>query len=115
MKIREKDRLALGPIAGGAIKITPDENVALCLGIGEGIESALSLRNLPEFGCSPVWSLISAGGVETFPILSGIESLWLAVDHDETGIRTARSTAQRWQAAGAEAFLITGPPPPVRI
>jgi hypothetical protein len=67
----------------------------------------LSLRNLPEFGCSPVWSLISAGGVETFPVLSGIESLWLAVDHDETGIRVARSTARRWQASGPEAFLIT--------
>jgi hypothetical protein len=106
-KINGKDRLALGPIAGGAIKLTPDEVVTLCLGIGEGIESALSLRNLPEFGCSPVWSLISAGGVETFPVLSGIESLWLAVDHDETGIRAARSTAQRWQGSGAEALLIT--------
>ncbi|MBQ0819478.1 toprim domain-containing protein [Microvirga sp. HBU67558] len=102
-----KDRLALGPIAGGAIKLTPDEAVTLCLGIGEGIESALSLRNLLEFGSSPVWSLISAGGVETFPVLSVIESLWLAVDHDETGIRAARSTARRWQASGAEAYLIT--------
>ncbi|WP_262273295.1 DUF7146 domain-containing protein [Microvirga yunnanensis] len=105
--INGKDRLALGPIAGGAIKVTPDENVTLCLGIGEGVESALSLRNLPEFGCSPVWSLISAGSVETLPILSGVESLWLAVDHDETGIRAARSTALRWQTSGAEAFLIT--------
>lgn len=106
-KINGKDRLALGPIAGGAVKLTPDENVTLCLGIGEGIESALSLQNLPEFGASPVWSLISARGVETFPVLSGIESLWLAVDHDETGLRAARSTAQRWQASGAEALLIT--------
>jgi hypothetical protein len=106
-KINGKDRLALGPIAGGAIKLTPDENVTLCLGIGEGVESALSLSNLLEFACSPVWSLISAGGIEKFPILSGIESLWLAVDHDETGIRAARSTARRWQASGTEVFLIT--------
>jgi hypothetical protein len=106
-KINGKDRMALGPIAGGVVKLTPDENVTLCLGIGEGIESALSLRNLPEFGWSPVWSLISAGGVETFPVLSGIGSLWLAVDHDETGIRAARSTANRWRTAGAETYLIT--------
>lgn len=106
-KITGKDRLALGPIAGAAIKLTPDEAVTLCLGIGEGIESTLSMRNLPEFGHSPVWSLISAGGIATLPVLSGIESLWLAVDHDETGIRAARSTARRWQASGAEAFLIT--------
>lgn len=107
VKVNGKDRLALGPIGGGAIKLTPDEAVTVCLGIGEGIESTLSLRNMPEFGPSPVWSLISAGGVENFPILPGIESLWVAVDHDETGIRAARSTAQRWRASGAEAFLIT--------
>jgi putative DNA primase/helicase len=106
-KIAGKERLALGPISGGAIKLTPDEAVTTCLGIGEGIESALSLRNTPEFGPSPVWSLISAGGLLSLPILSGIESLWLAVDHDETGIRAARSTTQRWRASGAEAFLIT--------
>jgi len=106
-KINGKDRLALGPIGRGAIKLTPDEDVTTCLGIGEGIESVLSLRNMTEFGLSPVWSLISAGGVESFPIQSGIESLWLAFDHDETGIRAARSTAQRWRTAGAEAFLIT--------
>jgi len=106
-KINGKDRLALGPISRGAIKLTPDEDVTTCLGIGEGIESALSLRKMSEFGPSPVWSLISAGGVEAFPILSSIESLWLAVDHDETGIRAARSTAQRWRISGAEVFLIT--------
>jgi hypothetical protein len=86
VKVNGKDRLALGPIGGGAIKLTPDEAVTTCLGIGEGVESALSLRNMPEFGPSPLWSLISAGGVESFPTLSGIESLWIAVDHDETGI-----------------------------
>ena len=43
-----KDRLALGPIAGGAIKLTPDQDVTICLGIGEGIETALSLRGLPN-------------------------------------------------------------------
>lgn len=107
VEVNGKDRLALGPISGGAIKLTPDQGVTTCLGIGEGIESALSLRNMPEFGPSPVWSLISAGGVEGFPMLSGVESLWIAVDHDEVGVGAARSTAQRWQASGAEAFLIT--------
>ncbi len=107
VKIGGKERLALGPISAGAIKLTPDEAVTTCLGIGEGIESALSLRNRAEFGWSPVWSLISAGGVESFPILSGIESLWIAVDHDPAGLKAARAAAQCWRASGAEAFLIT--------
>lgn len=106
-EIRGHSRLSLGSVAGGAIKLTPDENVTTCLGVGEGVESALSLRNIPEYGPSPVWSLISAGGVKHMPVLDGIESLWIAVDHDPTGITAARSTAHRWQASGAEAFLIT--------
>jgi putative DNA primase/helicase len=101
------DRLSLGPIAGGAIKLTPDEDVTTCLGIGEGIESSLSLRSMPEFGPSPVWSLIASGGMERLPVLSGIESLWIAVDHDAAGLKAAQAVARRWRAAGAEAFLVT--------
>ncbi|MCJ2065897.1 toprim domain-containing protein [Methylobacterium sp. J-088] len=100
------DRLTLGPVSGAAIKLTPDEEVTLCLGIGEGIESALSLRRLSEFGASPVWSLISANGVERLPVLTGIESLWLAVDHDPAGMSASEACAGRWRNAGAEAFLV---------
>ncbi|UVF18839.1 toprim domain-containing protein [Microvirga terrae] len=106
-EIRGLNRLSLGPVAGGAIKFTPDEDVTTCLGVGEGLESALSLCRIPEYGPSPIWSLISAGGIEHFPVLAGIECLWIAVDHDETGLRVARSTGRRWQASGAEVFLTT--------
>jgi hypothetical protein len=107
VEVNGKDRLALGPIAGGAVKLTPDTNVTMAVGIGEGIETTLSLRLTPEFGPSPVWALLSAGGVENFPVLPGIESLWIAVDHDPAGIRAARTCARRWQTAGREVFLIT--------
>lgn len=100
-------RLSLGRVAGGAIKLTPDEDVTLCLGIGEGIESSLSLQATPEFGASPVWSLLSAGGMERLPVLPGIESLWIAVDHDPAGLKASRNIAERWQAAGREAYLVT--------
>jgi hypothetical protein len=106
VEIDGKDRLALGPIAGGAVKITADPDVTLCLGIGEGIESTLSLRELPEFGASPVWALLSAGGVAAFPVLSGIECLWIAVDRDPAGERAAHACAERWRAAGREVFLV---------
>ena len=108
VRVGHNDRLCLGPIAGGAIKLTPDAEVSICLGIGEGIETTLSLRRCLEFGGSSVWSLISAGGLRNFPVLSGIESLWVAVDNDRSGVgqRAARSTGLRWQAAGAEVFLL---------
>jgi putative DNA primase/helicase len=107
VKVDGKDRLALGPVGGGAIKLTPDEDVTTCLGIGEGVESVLSLRLAPEFGASAVWSLISAGGVERFPVLAGVESLWIAVDRDPAGTKAAQACANRWRAAGREVFVVT--------
>jgi len=99
-------RMSLGPIAGGAIKLSPDENVTLCLGIGEGIESTLSLRGWDCFGRSPVWSLISKSGVEAFPVLAGIEALWIAIDDDPGGIAAAEKVSTRWLEAGRETFKL---------
>lgn len=99
------NRQSLGPVSGGAIKLTPDEAVATCLGVGEGIESALSLRLLPDFGPSPVWSLISAGGIERLPVLPGVEVLWIAVDHDPAGVQASEACAGRWTDTGVETFL----------
>lgn len=104
-----RDRSGLGPIRGGAVKLTPDSEVTSCLGVGEGIESTLSLRLLPEAGPTlPVWSLISSSGVQALRPLSGIEGLWIAVDHDPGGggERASRACAGAWRAAGAEVLLI---------
>lgn len=106
VKIGGADRLSLGPVRGGAIKLMPDEDVTTCLGVGEGLESTASLQLAPEFGASPVWSLISAGGIESLPVLAGIECLWIAVDHDGGGIRASRACARRWHEAGREVFLV---------
>lgn len=101
-----RDRLALGSFRGGAVKLTADAEVTLVLGIGEGIESTLSLQGLPEFGKSPVWALLNTAGVSGFMPLSGIESLWLAVDHDPAGEKAANTCAGRWRFAGKETFLV---------
>jgi hypothetical protein len=101
-----KTKMALGPIAGGAVKITPDVDVTLCLGIAEGIETALSMRQIPEFGVSPIWSLINSGGLSNFPVLEGVEILWIGVDNDPAGVKAATSVAARWRAVGREAILI---------
>jgi putative DNA primase/helicase len=95
--IDDKDRMALGPIAGGAIKLTANENVTIALGIAEGIETALSLQQLPEWHSSPIWSVISASGIRNFPLLTGIETLVIAADHDSAGERAAIELAELWQ------------------
>lgn len=106
VEVDGKDRLALGRFRDGAVKLTPDEEVTTCLGIGEGIETTLSLRRLPEFGASPVWSVLNAGGITSFPVLNGIECLWIAVDDDPAGRGASELCADRWRRAGREVFLV---------
>ncbi len=101
---RAADRMALGPIGGGAVKLTPE--VTAALGVGEGIETTLSLRTIPEFGLSPIWSLLAANNLKEFPVLSGIECLWIAVDNDAAGIAAAKAATSRWRAAGREVFCV---------
>jgi hypothetical protein len=97
-------RLALGPVAGGAVKLTPHEQVGDELGIGEGIESSLSLLML-DHGPPAVWSLISASGISGFPVLPEVNRLHIAVDHDPAGEKAAEACAARWTKAGKEVVL----------
>lgn len=102
------DRKAYGPIGGGAVKLTDDADVTTVIAIAEGIETALSIRDLPELSTMPVWSLISANGIAAFPALPGIETVWIAADHDVsgTGLKAARAAAERLEAAGIETIII---------
>ena len=67
------------------MKLTDDADVSAVIAIGEGIETALSIRELPDLGSMPVWSVLSAGGITAFPVLPGIESVWIAADNDAWG------------------------------
>jgi hypothetical protein len=107
--INGKDRLALGPSGGGAIKLWPDVEVSTCLGVGEGIESTLSIRLHPEFWNVPVWSLLDAGHVRDFPVLPGLEGLIIAVDRDPVGQLAAHTLADRYRAAGVEVTFVRSP------
>lgn len=93
--------------AGAVCRLWPDEAVTTGLGIAEGIESALSLAH----GFKPVWACIDAGNVKTFPVLSGIESLVIAADHDDAGLRAAHACATRWDEAGLEVTVVAPPNP----
>jgi len=108
-KGRKIDRKAYGPIGGGAIELTDDADVTTAVGIGEGIETTLSIRRLPGLSELPVWSVISANGIANFPVLPGIECVWIAVDNDAsgTGQEAASTAAERLNAAGIEVILVT--------
>ena len=94
------DRMSLGPVSGGAIKISPDFEVHSGLMIGEGIETVLSASKLYQF--KPIWSLIDAGNLAKFPALSGIECVTLAIDNDAAGMQAAEQCARRLVQSGIE-------------
>jgi hypothetical protein len=102
------NRLSLGPVAGGAIKLSPDDQVSHGLLIGEGIETTLSAAVRLKF--HPVWSVMSRSGIAKFPVLPGIECLTIAVDNDDSGDgqRDAATCVERMIAAGVE--VITSQP-----
>jgi putative DNA primase/helicase len=106
IEIDGKSRAALGPVAGGAVKLSLDEDPS-CLGIGEGVESTLSLQLVADLGARPVWSLLSSGGLSSLPVLGGVECLWVAVDNDAAGREAAETCSLRWGAAGKEVVLVT--------
>ena len=98
--------------AGAAIKLWPDEEVAAGLVIGEGLETTLSAAARVEHRgtlLQPAWAAVDAGNLAKFPVLAGIESLTILVDHDESGRgeAAARECARCWVAAGREAILLT--------
>jgi hypothetical protein len=96
--------MVLGAAAGGVVMLSPDSEVETGLGIAEGIESALAgLKRRPSL---PTWAALSAGGIRTFPVLSGVEALVIYADNDAPGLEAARACAARWAAAGRFAEVI---------
>jgi phage/plasmid primase-like uncharacterized protein len=90
----------LGSSSGCVVKLTPDEEVTYGLGICEGIETGLSL--VVRFGWQPIWATCTTGLMRTFPVLSGINSLTIFADNDESGSgqEAAADCAARYVGAG---------------
>jgi hypothetical protein len=93
----------LGRLVGGAVKLSPDEDVEQGLGICEGIETGLCVL---ADGWAPIWALGAAGNLASFPVLPGVGSLTIFGDNDDektqVGERAAYETASRWRAAGRD-------------
>ena len=103
---------SLGPMRGCVIRLWPDESVTTGLVIGEGVETVLATatRCISRGALlQPAWAAGSAGNLESFPILSGIGTLTVLADNDESGRgqQAAKRCAIRWGEAGREMTLFT--------
>lgn len=97
-----KPKMVLGPKRGGVIRLWPDEAVTTGLAVAEGIETALTVAH----DYRPVWSLIDAGNLASFPVLAGIETLVIGADNDPAGLKGAQACADRWAAAGVDVRIV---------
>ena len=95
------DRRMLG--RQGCIKLSPDEDVTLALGIVEGVEDGLAVL---LSGWAPVWAATSAGAIARFPVIGGIETLTVFADADDPGINAAGQCLHRWRLAGRKAAVV---------
>ena len=95
------DRRMLGPAAGTAIMLTPK---AETLAVGEGIESALSAK---QMGYGPgVWAMGSAGAMGRLPVLDGVQRLVLLEERDTASANAVSDCGTRWTRAGRAVSVV---------
>jgi len=86
----------------GVLRLSPDAEVTMGLGISEGIEDGLGIL---LSGWAPVWAATSANAIARLPVLFGIGALTVFADADLAGKQAAEACAVRWRAAGREVRL----------
>jgi putative DNA primase/helicase len=84
----KRERKMLG--RQGVIRLSPDDEVTLGLGICEGIEDGLDILLM---GWRPVWTATSCTAIANFPVLQGIECLTIFHDNDAPGTKAAHECA----------------------
>jgi hypothetical protein len=106
---RRHDRAALGPIAGGAVRLGMPR-AGEWLAIGEGIETTLAVVS----ACAvPAWAAISEGGICALILPPEATHIIICADHDASGIgeRAARNAAARWISEGRRVRIALPPVP----
>jgi putative DNA primase/helicase len=89
-------KMMLGPSKSAAVMLFP---AGLELGIAEGVETAMSARQIFKM---PVWAAMSAGGIRDFPVIYGIRRLTVFADNDRVGLDAAYECTRRYAKAGVE-------------
>ena len=102
-KARKIGRKMLGPAKGTSIKLDASEDVTSGLHLAEGIETALSAR---QVGYRPAWAMGSAGAIEAFPVLPWIEAISVFGENDARSRQAARVVSSRYKAAGLEMLFL---------
>ena len=97
-------KMTLGPMWGGAVRLTDDPDPPPALIVGEGIESSASAGLLLDL---PAWPALSAGNLGGGLVLpDAVRDVTIAADADPVGMREAQRAARRWRAEGRTVRII---------
>src|SRR5262245_6709006 len=86
-KHEQRSYLAGFPKKGGVIRLCDDAEVDLRLGLGEGVETSLSVfTSFQRAGWfQPVWAALDAGNLGELPVVDGVEMLVIYGDPGPAG------------------------------
>ena len=85
-----------------AIKLWP---VTAQLFLGEGIETVLAAATRMQYHgalMQPAWAAGSSSNIASFPVLPGIATLRILVDHDPAGAAAAATCERHWKTAARD-------------
>jgi DNA primase len=95
-----KQKLSLGRIRGGAIRLAP---AAGELVVCEGLEDGLTLQQ--ELGVA-TWVAAGVGNLRTLDLPAGVRAVVIGADADASGMAGARAAAERFVAEGRKVRII---------
>ncbi|CAN5656741.1 hypothetical protein BH10CYA1_BH10CYA1_55870 [soil metagenome] len=93
------------PQVHGAIRLCEPTDV---LAVAEGCESAMAFHALTRL---PAWSAVHAHGMEVLTIPEQVRTVFICVDHDEAGKRSADKLTHRLLLEGRKVFQSLPPFP----
>jgi hypothetical protein len=105
---RERHPTALRPAGQQLLQVTRSSAGYDDTEAGARIEAVLAVATGIEHRATllrPAWACGSAGTLEAFPVLPGVEALTILADHDAG--RAAEHCTQRWADSGREVTILT--------
>jgi phage/plasmid primase-like uncharacterized protein len=93
-------KAGLGPMRDGAVRLDPP---AAMLGLAEGVETALSARQLYSL---PVWASLGASRLKSVALPAVCRSVVIFADNGEVGLRLAREACVHFRRQGRIARLV---------
>ncbi len=85
------NKMTLGAMGRAAVRLSKPQSI---LGIAEGVETAMSARQL--FGI-PVWATLSANRLGVIDVPKGVESIVIFADRGEVGMKAAIEAAENFE------------------